>query len=145
MNVAGILETKGTDVATVPPGASVTEALELLRRWGVGALVVVDGPEGIVGLLSERDIVRVLADDGAAVLERPVAELMTRDTLTCEASDPVEALMSVMTEFRVRHLPVVDDQGALRGIVSIGDIVKSRVEELEREQAQLIDYVRSGR
>lgn len=145
MNVAGILGTKGSDVATVSSAASVTEALALLRRWGVGALVVVDGPGGIAGLVSERDIVRMLADEGAMVLDRPVADLMTRDTLTCQAGDPVEALMSVMTEFRVRHLPVVDDEGTLQGIVSIGDIVKSRVEELEREQAQLIDYVRTGR
>lgn len=145
MNVAGILATKGSDVAMVPSAARVTEALALLRRWGVGALVVVEGDDEMVGLVSERDIVRQLADDGVSVLERPVAEMMTRDILTCQSADPVEALMSVMTEFRVRHLPVVDDEGTICGIVSIGDIVKSRVEELEREQAQLIDYVRSGR
>lgn len=143
--MAGILAKKGSDVATVRPQAKVAEALTLLRRWGVGALVVSTDGIGIEGLVSERDVVRRLAVAGAEVLDREVREVMSAETLTCTLTDPVEVLMSVMTDFRVRHLPVVNDMGVLCGIVSIGDVVKSRVEDLEREQAQLIDYVRTGR
>ncbi len=144
MNVAAILASKGTDVATIARGAPVSEAIAVLRRWGVGALVVSDDGCAILGVVSERDVVRGLAEVGVACLDHPVAELMSTNLRTCRPTDIAEQLMAVMTEQRVRHLPVVDDAGMLCGIVSIGDVVKARVEALERDQAQLVEYVRTG-
>ena len=144
MNVAGILSTKGTEVATVAPEALVTEVLATLRRAGVGALVVSPDGRTIAGLVSERDIVRYLAELGAGGLVHAVRELMTADVRTCTPADTAEGLMSLMTELRIRHVPVVDADGRLAGMISIGDVVKSRVEELEQDQAQLIEYVRAG-
>lgn len=144
MNVAEILSSKGDEVATIPPDRPVIEALELLRSAGVGALVVSPDGRAIVGMLSERDIVRCLAADGALAVHEPVRALMSVEVLTCRANDRTEELMARMTERRVRHLPVVDDDGMLCGIISIGDVVKSRVSELEGEQAQLVEYVRAG-
>ncbi len=139
MKVRDILRTKGREVATIAPTATVTEALDRLAAAGVGALVVAAGevPEGIV---SERDIVRRLARDGAAVLERPVSTIMTPDVVTCSPDDTVGELMARMTERRIRHLPVLDE-GRLAGIVSIGDVVKVRVRELEEERHHLESYI----
>ena len=145
MNVAEILSSKGDRVATVPPDRPVVEAIELLRSNGVGALVVSSDGRTIVGLLSERDIVRHIATDGALAVHEPVRTLMTEEVLTCRTNDRTDELMARMTERRVRHLPVVDADGMLCGIISIGDVVKSRVGELEDEQAQLVEYVRAGR
>jgi CBS domain-containing protein len=145
MQVAAILSTKGTDVATVPPTATVSEVLATLQRWGVGALVVSSDGRSIDGLISERDIVRGLVGSGPGLLDRPVAEAMSSEVHTCALTQSADEIMTMMTELRVRHLPVVDHDGALGGIISIGDVVKSRVGELEEEQAQLIDYVRQGR
>lgn len=145
MNVAGILSEKGSAVATIAPDRSVADAVDQLRRWRVGALVVTSDGRKLEGLVSERDVVRSLAEVGADTLRLTVAELMSVELHTCRRVDRVEGLMSLMTEARVRHLPVVDDDGALVGIVSIGDVVKWRVQQLEQEQAQLIDYVRTGR
>jgi CBS domain-containing protein len=145
MNVAEILSAKGDRVATIPPDRPVVEAIELLRANGVGALVVSPDGRAIVGLLSERDIVRHIATDGALAVHEPVRALMTEKVLTCRTNDRTDELMARMTERRVRHLPVVDADGKLCGIISIGDVVKARVGELEDEQAQLVEYVRAGR
>jgi CBS domain-containing protein len=139
-----ILERKGRVVTTVTPEATVRAALEALRDANVGALVVSSDGRTVVGILSERDIVRRLADTGAALLDQAVDGLMQRDVHTCTGSDTADHLMHRMSEHRIRHLPVVDD-GVLVGIISIGDVVKTRVDELEREQSQLVDYIRSPR
>lgn len=139
-----ILERKGRDVATVGPDTTVADALQVLRDANVGALIVSADGSTVEGIVSERDIVRRLADRGAALLVDRVDGIMQRAVHTCAGSDTVDHLMHRMSEHRIRHLPVVDD-GALVGIISIGDVVKTRVDELEREQSQLVDYIRSPR
>jgi len=137
-----ILERKGRVVATVAPEAPVSEALHTLRDANVGALVVSSDGRTVQGILSERDVVRGLAETGPALMQQPVSGLMQADVKTCCGTDTADELMHRMTEHRIRHLPVVED-GALAGIISIGDVVKTRVDELEREQSQLVDYIRS--
>jgi CBS domain-containing protein len=128
----------------VAPDSTVSDAVTFMASARVGALVVsVDGTT-IGGVLSERDIVRGLAEHGAAVLTLPVRALMTSDVQTCAPADTVDALMSVMTERRIRHVPVVED-GRMVGIVSIGDVVKHRIVELEDERTALTDYITTGR
>jgi CBS domain-containing protein len=141
MNVHSILTTKGTAVATIDPTASLGDATASLRDHGVGALVVSSGGGRIEGILSERDVVRALAAHGGGTLGRSVASAMSTDVLTCRAADTVDELMAMMTSRRFRHLPVVDDDGALAGIVSIGDVVKQRQGQLENENQQLFDYI----
>jgi CBS domain-containing protein len=140
MQVSTILDHKSSVVATIRTDATVAEAAGELNRFGIGALVVADDGQHIDGILSERDIVRALDARGAAVLDEPVAAIMSERVRTCSRSDEVESLMSVMTERRIRHLPVTD-QGVLVGIVSIGDIVKSRIGELERNRDELVEYI----
>jgi CBS domain-containing protein len=143
MLVRAILQQKGADVVTIDEDATISEAAGMLAEVGIGALVI--APDGqLRGILSERDIVRGLAQRGAAVLDAPVASLMTTDVSTCALDDGVDALMATMTSERVRHLPVLDE-GALVGIVSIGDVVKRRVEELQVEARTLHDYIETGR
>lgn len=144
MRVASILAAKGTTVATVAPEAPITEALAELRLRGVGALVVSSDGRQILGILSERDVVRRLAERGAAALAEPVADVMTSEVRTCSPEDTCETLARTMTDHRHRHLPVTVD-GQLVGIVSIGDIVKARLSELEDETRHLHDYIVSGR
>jgi CBS domain-containing protein len=144
MRVSAILAHKGSTVATIAPEAPVAEAAGHLRLRGVGALVVSSDGRGIEGIISERDIVLRLAEHGEAVLHERVAEVMTRDVHTCAPDDSCEDLARTMTEHRHRHLPVVV-QGALVGIVSIGDIVKARLAELEEERRALHDYIVTGR
>jgi len=141
-----ILYGKGHDVATIGPVASVAEAVALLREHNVGALVVVDDESRIAGIVSERDIVRALAEETTghtSILERQVSEFMTEEVATCGSRSSVDDLMRVMTDRRIRHVPVVDE-GTLTGIVSIGDVVKSRIGELETEAGTLHDYLSSG-
>lgn len=140
MRIEKLLHSKGDFVATVSPATSVWDALGELARHGVGALVVsADGrhPEGII---SERDIVRRLHDSGAAILDGPVADIMVRELRLCSPGDEVESLMEVMTVNRIRHVPVVSD-GSLVGIVSIGDVVKHRLDALEGDNRALFDYI----
>ena len=147
MLIEHILYGKGHDVATIEPAASVAEAVAALREHNVGALVVVDDQSHIAGILSERDVVRALADEPvtqATILERRVSDLMTTDVTTCSSRSSVDELMRLMTDRRIRHIPVVDD-GALNGIVSIGDVVKTRIGELEDEAGTLHNYLSSGR
>ncbi len=146
MRISDIIRSKGTEVATVRPSASVPDALGALSKWGIGAVVVSDDGETIEGILSERDIVRSMAqrDD---TLQLDAHALMTPDVVTCTPDDTVNSLMELMTERRIRHVPVVDERGSRRlaGIVSIGDVVKFRVGELESETQHLTEYITSGR
>ena len=144
MRVSGILASKGSTVATIPATATVADAADQLRTRGVGALVVSDDGRRIQGIVSERDVVRRLAERGEQVLSEQVATAMTAEVRTCAPDDSAEDLMRLMTDHRIRHLPVsVDD--TLVGIVSIGDVVKWRVTELEDETRQLHDYITTGR
>jgi CBS domain-containing protein len=143
MTVKAILSRKGNDVVTADPNASLGEIVKTLAARRIGAVVVTGADRRIVGILSERDVVRVLAEKGPAVLETPIGEIMTRKVTTCSARDTVSELMERMTEGKFRHLPVVE-QGRLTGIISIGDIVKSRVQEMEQESAALRDYIRTA-
>ena len=139
MSITTILNRKGANVTTVGADEPLTDAVALLTQEGIGALVVLDG-ERIAGILSERDIVRRLAQEGSSALERRVAELMSRDVTTCPPDAAVDDVMATMTNHRIRHLPVVDE-GRLVGIVSIGDVVKHRMDELEIETESLQEYV----
>lgn len=139
MRIADVLRSKGTDVITVTTDVTIEEVLGLLSRNNLGALPVVDGIH-LVGIVSERDIVRHLHDRGAGLLAGTVAEVMTADVVTCTPDDAAADLARVMTDRRVRHLPVVVG-GALAGIVSIGDLVKVRIDMLEQEREQLESYI----
>lgn len=142
MQISQVLRHKGRDVATVDGSESVRTALELLARHGVGALVVSSDGRRIDGIVSERDVARGLHRRGAELLTDPVSSVMTAEVHTCRPDASVHELARVMTDRRVRHVPVVED-GALAGIVSIGDVVKARLDELETERAQLVDYIQT--
>ena len=140
MHVAKVLDRKGAEVATIRPTASVAEALAELARLSSGALVVSKDDVVPAGIITERDVVRSLNIAGASILKRPVADLMTADVAVCSPSDMVDDIMGRMTDLRIRHLPVMAD-GALCGIVSIGDVVKARIDELEDDHRHLVDYI----
>jgi len=145
MRVTDLLKRKGSaGITTISPDASLTEAAHELTEHHIGALVVTTDGRSIAGILSERDIVRHLAGRGGDGLADLVNAAMTSAVRTCSPTDTVEHLMEVMTEQRIRHLPVVAD-GELAGIVSIGDVVKHRVEALEEERRHLTDYIQTGR
>jgi len=143
MHVQHILRSKGTTVATIAPAATLADATAALRDHGVGALVVSADGRTIDGIVSERDVVRALAAHGASTLGRDVASAMSSTVATCRADDIVDDLMATMTERRIRHVPVVDDANHLAGIISIGDVVKARVGQLEQENSQLHDYIQA--
>lgn len=143
MNVASILKQKGRGCATVTGDQTVQEAVRLLAEKNIGALVVVDNTGDIAGIVSERDIVANLANGQADLLAAPVSRIMTRDVFTCSPSDSTEQLMSQMTNSRIRHLPVKED-GKLAGIISIGDVVKWRIAEIESRNAALQEYIATG-
>lgn len=143
MIVSQILKAKGSDVATIGPAASLAEAATKLARGRIGALVVTARDGEIVGIISERDIVQAIAVSRTQALDQPVEAVMTHRVATCAPADSLESLMREMTARRVRHLPVVSE-GRLAGIVSIGDVVKHRLDELERERAMLVQYVANG-
>ena len=132
MNVEGILRTKGRHVVTIRPDATIEELVDGLRNERIGAMVVSEDGRTVLGIISERDVVRGLAERGSGILDTPVADRMTRDVVSCALHDTVKQVMAEMTRRRVRHLPVVVD-GTLHGIVSIGDVVKNRLEEIETE------------
>jgi CBS domain-containing protein len=143
VQIAQLLHRKDPDVVTVAPGDPVRAALALLAEHRIGALVV-SGPAGsVAGIVSERDVVRGLHASGPDVLDAPVSALMTAEVHTCVAGASVHDLARTMTDHRVRHVPVVED-GRLVGIVSIGDVVKARLDELEDERAHLVDYIQTG-
>jgi len=143
MTVRTILDTKGHQVESIQPGAKLSAAVKILGEKKIGAVLVLNLAGSIEGILSERDIVRVLGERGAAVLDEPVSNVMTRKVVSCRQSDTVSAIMEMMTLGKFRHLPVVEDTKVV-GLISIGDIVKWRVQEYEREQEALRDYIRTA-
>ena len=143
MNVAAILKQKGRAVATIPPTLTLIEAAGRMAQRRIGALVVVDGQGEIAGIVSERDVIRALAEGGAACLDQPVTEAMTHQVVTCQECDTLDELMSMMTARRFRHIPVVAE-GDLVGIVSIGDVVKHHVAEIEMEATAMRAYIAHG-
>lgn len=142
MRIADVLRNKGAAVATVDPGMSVGGLIGELARNNVGALVVVEHG-AVVGIVTERDVVRQIHERGAVLLNARVADIMTTAVYTCLPTDSVDSLAVIMTERRIRHLPVVVE-GQLVGIVSIGDVVKSRIGELQSERDQLESYINHG-
>jgi CBS domain-containing protein len=142
MLIAQILAGKGSDVISTRPEATAAEVARLLKDKRIGAVVVLDGGR-LCGIISERDLARGLAEHGAALLDLQVATLMTRGVVTCAPEDDLQTLMQRMTDGRFRHLPVVKD-GELQGIISIGDVVKHRLQELENETHLLQDYIQGN-
>ena len=143
MNVEAILKGKGRSVTTIAPTATVGDAVDLLRGKGIGALVVSGDGATVAGILSERDVVHALAERGAGLLALQVSALMTRHVFTCKPGDSIAELMAEMTERRIRHLPVIED-GRLSGIVSIGDVVKYRLDEIQAEANSLRQFITSA-
>lgn len=142
MRISDVLRTKGNAVATIGPDATVGQLVETLAEHNIGAAVVTDSGQ-LAGIVSERDVVRRLRERGADLLSATVAEIMTVDVLTCGPDDTVDHLAETMTERRIRHMPVLRD-GELVGIVSIGDVVKSRISQLETDREQLESYIVHG-
>lgn len=140
MTVKAILDTKGRDVLTIGPDTSIAEAAQLLASHRIGALVVTRGTGRIAGILSERDIVRVVGKDGASALDQPISAVMTAHVKVCHENNTVNEVMEIMTRGRFRHLPV-EEGGKLAGIVSIGDVVKRRIEDVEREAEEIKQYI----
>ena len=140
MKISDIIRSKGDKVVTIRSEATVADLLELLADHKIGAVVVSDDGESVGGIVSERDIVRHLHSGGSQILSGPVSAIMTSDVFTCTHDDHVESLESTMTERRIRHVPIIED-GRLRAIVSIGDVVKSRISNLESERDHLTTYI----
>ena len=139
MKISDILRDKGADVVTTPADATVRELLASLAEHKIGAVVVADGDE-LLGIVSERDIVRRLNEWGDSLLDSEVGQIMTSEVVSCRSSDDVDRVAETMTERRIRHMPVIDD-GRLAGLVSIGDVVKSRISQLEQDRGQLEQYI----
>ena len=142
MTVRAILDSKGHDILSVEPSAKLSSAIKILAERRIGAVLVMTHHH-LEGILSERDIVRVLGERGASVLDEPVSAVMTRKVISCKPSDTVGAIMEMMTSGKFRHLPVVDESRVV-GLISIGDIVKWRVREYESEQEALRDYIKTA-
>src|SRR5467141_2133242 len=142
MTVRAILDTKGHQIESVEPDARLSAAIKTLAQRKIGAVLVMSQGR-VEGILSERDIVRVIGERGAAVLDEPVSAVMTRKVVSCRQADTVAAIMEMMTSGKFRHLPVVEE-GKVVGLISIGDIVKWRVREFEAEQEALRDYIKTA-
>jgi CBS domain-containing protein len=142
MRIADVLRNKGSAVATISPDTTVTELLAGMAQHNIGAMVVTS-PDGVLGIVSERDVVRRLNEHGADLLNLPVSQIMTTVVVTYTPGDAIDDLSVLMTENRVRHVPVLAD-GQLAGIVSIGDVVKTRMDELKTEREQLQTYITQG-
>jgi CBS domain-containing protein len=143
MTVKTVLATKGSDVITIAPTATLEQAIAVLDRHRIGAVVVLGADQRVIGILSERDIVRALSEHGAKALSEPLAQSMTRTVITCSEADAISEIMERMTHGRFRHIPVLE-QDRLVGIVSIGDVVKQRLGEMERESEALKDYIQTA-
>jgi CBS domain-containing protein len=143
MNVKNILAAKGGDIVGIEPNADLAAAAQLLSKHRIGAVVIRGAGGRLAGILSERDIVRALAEHGASALTVQVAKVMTRNVTTCGEDDTIASLMEKMTAGKFRHMPVVN-KGELAGLVSIGDVVKQRLGEIEQESEQLRDYIRTA-
>ena len=141
MNVQTILAAKGTAVAKIASTATLSAAVASLRDHGVGALVVSDDGESLDGILSERDVVRSIATHGDHSLDLLVGSAMSGNVITCQPADTIDKLMGMMTDRRIRHLPVLESDGSIAGIISIGDVVKYRLNELEDENSHLYNYI----
>ena len=140
MKIDDIIRKKGADVVTIAPAATVSELIDLLAKHNIGAVVVSDDGSSIGGIVSERDVVRRLATEGTSVLDKAVSEIMTADVKTCGSEDSLESTAETMTYGRFRHLPVVED-GKLVAIISIGDVVKHRIDQLTDERNHLLEYL----
>jgi CBS domain-containing protein len=140
MHVAAVLKRKGSDVVTIAADQTITEAVNVLTERRIGALLVMDGNDAVDGIISERDIVGALSRSGADVLTQKVSDLMTTDVRSCSCHDTIAEVMTVMTQERSRHLPVIDD-GKVVGMISIGDVVKQRLDDTELEVESLRGYV----
>ena len=143
MIIKSILAAKGDTVISIEPNASLESAVKMLAQHRIGALLVLGPDRRVVGILSERDVVRVLAERGAGVLAQPLSQVMTRRVVTCSPSDSVGVLMERMTTGKFRHLPVIEHEQVI-GIISIGDVVKHRLQEIEQELAALRDYIQTA-
>jgi CBS domain-containing protein len=143
MSVSHILGVKGRSVITATPHENVHETAQKLAKNRIGAIIVVDEKGGIAGIVSERDIVRALAEQGAVAMKQPVSAIMSKAVKTCKFGDSETELMTLMTTHRIRHLPVVE-AGKLAGMISIGDIVKFRIEAIEREAEDMKSYIASA-
>jgi CBS domain-containing protein len=141
MNVETILASKGREVSTIRPDATVAEALHRMRTEGIGALVVSDDDQSIAGILSDRGIMWALDEQGVDVLGQRVGSVMTREVFTCSPQDSVGTIMATMTKQRFRHIPVVEADGRLCGIISIGDVVKHRLDEIQSEADAMREYI----
>jgi CBS domain-containing protein len=144
VTVASLLDEKGREVFSVSPATSVVDAAALLREHGIGSVIVLDQEQAIVGLVSERDIVRGLAEKGSQLMQEPVHSIMTHKVIIANSSDNMMLVMACMSERRIRHLPVVEE-GRLIGVISIGDVVKARISELEGQSETLRDYIEARR
>lgn len=143
MSVANILKQKGSEIISVKQSETVLDALNILAKHRIGAVLVMDAKNKVVGILSERDIVRALPNAGGKLREQKVSTIMTRNIITCNETDSIETVMGVMTENRIRHLPVMRD-AKLIGVISIGDVVKQRIADTEQEAKALKQYITSG-
>jgi CBS domain-containing protein len=143
MHVKNILSVKGSNVVSIEPTATLETAVRTLAQHKIGALLVLGPDRRIIGILSERDIVRVLAEQGASALTQPLAQVMTRKVFTCSPSETIAVIMERMTAGKFRHVPVLD-QDQVVGVVSIGDVVKYRLQEMEHESAALRDYIQTA-
>lgn len=143
MQLATILATKGSSVVTIQPSANVAGLIEELSTHGIGALVVSEDGATIAGIVSERDVVRAMVR-GVSALDLPVASIMTTEVYCATPDNSVDELAALMTERRIRHVPITDEHGMLAGLVSIGDVVKSRLGELEDEREALVEYITKG-
>lgn len=143
MTVDQILKAKGGEVFTLQPEVTLAEVVNVLAERRIGAIVLLDDAGHVAGIVSERDVVRVLAKFGAEILNKPIGEAMTVKVKTCTSETGIDEVLAIMTKGRFRHLPVID-AGRLAGIVSIGDVVKLKIEEAEREAAQMREYIAAG-
>lgn len=143
MTVKSILERKGRDVISAMPNATLSDVIAMLSRHRIGALVICDEAHKILGIVSERDVVRMLSAQGQKALDTPVSEVMTKKVEVCEEKHTINQVMEIMTQKRFRHMPVERD-GKLEGIISIGDVVKARIEQVEREADEIRNYIASA-
>lgn len=143
MIVKSIVDNKGRDVVTIEPSASLDSAAKVLAERRIGAVVVLGAEDRVVGILSERDIVRAISERGADAMQEPVAQVMTRKVATCTLDESIHSIMERMTAGKFRHVPVIE-QGRLAGIISIGDVVKHRIVEIEQESDALKTYIQTA-
>lgn len=141
MIIEAILSYKGREVSTVAPGTSVADVVRRMRKERIGAVVVSADGRKIEGIISDRGIMHAIADSGVSVMEQPIETIMAQQVVTCRPSEPVGAIMGLMTERRIRHIPVVDEDGLMCGIISIGDVVKSRLDAVQREAEAMREYI----